>query len=123
MTRTMIATALALLLAAPLHAQDQAAVWRDFAMKIDVGSELTVRLRNGQKFRATLIGVRDDTVLVQPRTRVPVEVQPVPFQEIQSLERRREGGGIGPAKAAAIGVASGVAGFLATLLIVMAAVD
>jgi hypothetical protein len=83
---------------------------------------LTVRLQNGQRFRATLIAVRDDAVLLQPRTRVPVPVQAVPYDEIATLERR-ESGGIGAGKAAAIGVASGAGAFVVILLILMAAFD
>jgi hypothetical protein len=100
----------------------QADIWRTFAAQVDVGSELTVRLRDGQRFRATLIAVRDDAVLLQPRTRVPVPVQPVPYEDISTLERR-ESRGIGAGKAAAIGVASGAGAFVAILLILMAAFD
>jgi hypothetical protein len=49
-------------------------------------------------------------------------VQPVPYESIVSMERVRNGG-IGPGKAAAIGVVTGVASFLATLLIFIAAID
>jgi len=103
-------------------AQSQAEIWKAFAAQVDAGTELTVRLRDGQRFRATLIAVRDDGVLLQPRTRVPVPVQPVPYEEIATLERR-ESRGIGAGKAAAIGVASGAAAFVAMLLILMAAFD
>ena len=120
--RIIVAALIALLLAMPAAAQDQGGVWREFAARVDVGSELTVRLRDGQRFRATLIAVRDDAMLVQPKTRVPVPVQPVPYDAIQSLERRREGG-IGPGKAAAIGVASGVGTFFALLLIALGTLD
>lgn len=97
-------------------------VWRDFASRIDIGSELIVRLDNGQRFRAALVAVRDDAVLVQPKTRVAVPVQPVPYDAILSLERPSEGG-MGAGKAAAIGVASGAGTFLAILLILLTAWD
>jgi hypothetical protein len=103
-------------------AQDQRDLWRAFVEKVEVGTELTVRLRDGQRFRATLIGTRDDAVMLQPKTRVPVPVQPVPYDAIVSLERRGEGG-MGAARAAAIGVASGAATFLGILLILLATVD
>ena len=103
-------------------AQAQADTWRAFAMKLDVGIELTIRLRDGQRFRATFVGAPEEALLVQPKTRVPVPVQPVPYNAILSIERRSEGG-IGAGKAAAIGVASGVAGFLAVLLIIASSLD
>ena len=97
-------------------------VWRQFAAKIDIGSELIVRLHNGQRFRAALVAVQDDALLLQPKTRVAVPVQPVPYEAVLSLERPSEGG-MGAGKAAAIGVASGAGTFLAILLILMAALD
>ena len=93
-------------------------VWKTFASRIDVGVQLNVRLRNGQKFRATLIDAREDVLLLQPRTRVPVPVQPVAYDAILALEQVK--GGMGAGKAAAIGVATGVGAFFATMLIILA---
>jgi hypothetical protein len=114
--------ALALVLPAGVRCQVTPDVWRGFVEKIDIGTELTVRLEDGARFRAVLVGVRPDAVLLQPRTRVPVPVQPVPYDAIVSLERRQNGG-IGAAKAAAIGVASGVGAFFATMLIIFVVVN
>ena len=69
----------------------------------------------------TLIGVRDDGVLLQPKTRLAVPVQVVPYAAIASLERR-QGGGMGAAKAAAIGVAAGAGAFFTMLFITLAIV-
>jgi hypothetical protein len=102
-------------------AQAQPDVWKTFASRIDVGVQLNVRLRNGQKFRATLIDAREDVLLLQPRTRVPVPVQPVAYETIVSLEQVK--GGTGAGKAAAIGVATGVGGFFLTMLVILAAVS
>ena len=104
-----------------LSAQAQPEVWKTFASRIDVGAQLNVRLRNGQKFRATLIDAREDAVLLQPKTRVPVPVQPVTYDAIVSLEQVK-GGGVGAGKAAAIGVAAGVGAFFGTMLVILAAV-
>ena len=116
--------ALAALLAQPAAsgAQTQADLWRVFVEKLDIGTELIVRLHDGQRFRATLVGTREDAVLLQPRTRVPVPVQPVPYAAVLSLERRSEGG-MSAGKAAAIGVATGAGTFFAILLILLATVD
>ena len=111
----------ALVLPGGASAQVPDNVWRNVATKIDVGTEINVRLRNGQRFRATLVEARDESLLLQPRTRVPVPVQEVSYIDILSMERRTKGG-IGPGKAAAIGVASGVGGFFAILAIMVAAV-
>ena len=122
--RQVLALVLTVALAAPgaAAAQVPADVWRSFAEQVDVGTELNVRLRDGQRFRAVLIGTQDSGVLLQPKTRVPVPVQVVPYDAIAALERR-EGGGVGAAKAAAIGVAAGVGAFFAMVLIFVAALD
>ena len=119
--KPLVALLLALTaLPASAHAQVSSDVWRGFAEKIDVGSELTVRLQDGTRFRAMLVGVRDDAVLLQPKTRIAVPVKAVPYSAIASLERRKAGG-VGAGKAAAIGVASGVGTFFAMMLILVAA--
>lgn len=123
MTRVIAAVvALALAASTPVGAQATADVWRAFVEKVDVGTQLNVRLNDGTRFRAVLVGVRPDAVLLQPRTRVPVPVQPVPYDAILSLERRKDGG-IGAGKAAAIGVATGVGAFFGMMLILVAAVS
>jgi hypothetical protein len=110
---------LALLAPGVVGAQVPVDVWRTFAERMEVGVVLNVRLRSGQKFRATLIDARDDVVLLQPKTRIPVPVQPVPYGEIASLERAK--GGIGAGKAVGIGVASGVGAFFGVLMLLFAA--
>ena len=111
-------------LAAPgaAFAQVRDDVWRGMAAKIDVGTEVNVRLKSGERFRATLVEARDDALLLQPRTRVPVAVQAVPYAEIASLERRTNGGS-SAAKAVGIGVASGVGVFFAIVAILAATLD
>lgn len=111
-----------LALPAAASAQAQGDIWRAFAEKLDVGTEVNVRLRGGERFKASLVAVQDDAVLLQPKTRVPVPVQPVPYDAILSLEQRREGG-MGAGKAAAIGIASGAATFIALLLILASTLD
>lgn len=124
-TRNFIAAliAMALMLPGPALAQQATGdVWRTFAQKLDTGSEVTVRLQNGQRFRATLIEARSDALVLQPRTRRPVPVQPVAYEAITSLERyENRGGGVG--KAIAIGAAVGAGAFLAILAILAATLD
>jgi len=94
-------------------AQTAPDVWRSFAERLDVGTELTVRLNDGRSFRATLVGVRTDAMLLQPKTRIPVAIQSVPYEEIVRLERAKPATGAG--KAVAIGVATGVGTFFGIL--------
>lgn len=95
-------------------------VWRNFARRVDLGTELTVQLSDGQRVRATLVGVEDDAVLLQPRTRIAVPVQAVRYDDIVRMEPRKNGHGTG--KAVAIGVATGVGTFFGIMLLLFAAV-
>ena len=114
----------ALLLPRTVTAQGGATadVWRDFAKQIAVGSELRVRLSNGQKFNATLVSATDEAMLLQPKTRQPVGVQRVPYGDVESLERRKDGGG-GVGKAVAIGAAVGAGALLGLLAFIAVAMD
>ena len=102
-------------------AQTSSEIWRDFAEQVEVGSELTVRLNDGRHFKATLVGVRDDAMLIQPKTRVPVPIQTVPYDDVLRLERTKPG--IGAGKAIAIGAATGVGAFFGILAVMLGVVS
>jgi hypothetical protein len=122
--RPLIIVVIIFLAVGPAAAQgaETAELWRAFSEKIEVGSAVKVRLHNGQKFTATLVQARSDALLLQPKTRVVVPVQPVPYESIASMERVRSGG-VGAGKAAAIGALTGVGAFLGTMLIFIAAIS
>jgi hypothetical protein len=96
-------------------------IWRNFAQRVDVGTELTVQLNDGRRVRATLVGVQDEAVLLQPKTRIAVPVQAVRYDEIVRMEPRKSGNGAG--KAVAIGVATGVGTFFGIMALAFAAAD
>ena len=101
-------------------AQTSSDIWKSFAERVDVGTELNVRLNDGQRFRATLVAVQTDAMLLLPKTRVPVPIQAVPYVDVARIERTKSG--IGAGKAVAIGVATGVGAFFGILAIMLAAV-
>ena len=101
-------------------AQAHPEIWREVASRIDPGTEVNVRLQDGKKIRATLLEARQDAVLLQPKTRVPVPIQEVPYAAISTLERHAPGGSA-TAKAVGIGIASGVGAFFAIMGILIAA--
>jgi hypothetical protein len=100
----------------PTNARD---VWRNFARRVELGTELNVQLSDGHRVRATLVGVADDAVLLQPKTRIAVPVQAVRYDDIVRMEPRKNGHGTG--KAVAIGVATGVGTFFGIMLLLLAA--
>lgn len=120
-TRVLPATFLiALVSLQTIMAQTTTDVWRSFAERIPVGTELNVRLNGGQRFRATLVSTQHDVVLLQPKTRIPVPVQAVSYDSILRIEPRTAGHGVG--KAVAIGVATGVGTFFGVMALLVAAV-
>ena len=120
--KTVIAILVVLTTVQPLAASAQVPqsgpVWRTFAETVEPGTRIRVRLQDGRRLSATLIQVTDEALLIQPRTRVPVPVQPLPYDAIASLEREAPGMSVG--KAAAIGVGAGVATFFGVFLIMLA---
>lgn len=112
---------IALLATQSLNAQTATDIWRSFAERVDVGTELNVRLKDGRRLRATLVGTRADAMLIQPKTRVPVPIQEVPYDDVLLLERTKPGMGAG--KAVAIGVVAGVGAFFGILAILVGATD
>ena len=119
---TFLVVLIVLLGAPDLLAQPAAVsadIWRAFVEKLHVGSTLNVRLKDGTRVKATLLQVSPDAMTIQPRTRIPVDPQAVPYTAIESLDvDRRDGIGVG--KAIGIGVASAAGAFLGLMLIAFA---
>jgi hypothetical protein len=115
---TVLLTAALIVPAPAMGAQDATGAWRTVAAAIDPGREVHVRLESGQRFRATLVEARENGVLLQPKTRVPVPVQEVRYADIVSLEQHKNGNA---GRVIAIGVATGAGVFLAILGILAAA--
>jgi len=126
MRTAIILTLLLSLVSYPALAQTpapaQGDVWRVFTERLDVGSRIKVRMRDGQRVTATLIQASPDALLVQPRTRRPVPVQRVSYDDIASIERDDQRG-ISGGKAVAIGVGSGAGAFFGILLLLIATLD
>jgi S1-C subfamily serine protease len=118
----MTTTALIVLLAThSVAGQTSSEIWRSFAEQVEVGTELNVRLNDGRHFKATLVGLRDNAMLMQPKTRVPVQIQAVPYDDVVRLERTKSGMGAG--KAIAIGAATGVGAFFGILALMVSVVS
>jgi hypothetical protein len=101
-------------------AQTAPEVWRNFLQRVKIGSELNVRLNDGRRIRATLVDVREDAVLLQRKTRIPVAIEAVPYDAIVRIEPRKAGQS--PAKAIAIGAATGVGVFFGIMALLFAVV-
>ena len=121
---TVIVALLAMLAtrAAAGQTTDPALAWRQMATTIPSGSEVRLHLKNGQRFVAVLLRADDLTVLMQPKTRLPVPPQTVAYTDLLSVQVRTPGD-MNAAKVIGIGVAAGGAAFLGFLLMIIAASD
>jgi len=100
------------LLASPLAAAGRQGpapeLWKAFAAKLPAGAAVTVRMANGERFKAALLVVTDEGITVQRKTRVPVPPQFVRFADMTSLEvDSRKGASVLRAVAVGAAVAAG----------------
>jgi hypothetical protein len=92
--------------------------WLKYTGKLPVGSTIRVRTSDGKRLTAVLAVVDETGIIVEPKTRVPESPRHISFDQLRQVELKQNGMGAG--KAAAIGVATGVASFLGILLVVFA---
>ena len=120
MRRIISLAVLVAFIAGPAAADAQSTdYWSKYAAKLPIGSTVRVRTADGRRFTAVLAIVDDTGITVAPKTRRPEAPRHIPFDQLTQLELRLEGDG-SVAKAAAIGVASGVGAFFGMLLILFA---
>lgn len=119
----LLVWALVVSVAAPARGQavdvSSPGLWRTFAERVAPGTSLDVRLRSGQRFKATLLQVSPDAMTVQPKTRAAVPPQRVAFADISTLEvDTAKGASLG--KAVAIGAAVAAGAWLALMALAFA---
>lgn len=96
--------------AAPLGAQERAmetAAWQSMAATLQPGTFVEVRLKDGAHFKGTLMQRSGDSVVVKPRTRVPVPAREIPFTDLESIDVAKKG--MSPGMKVLIGVGSSIA--------------
>ena len=120
MFRTIALAAVLMVVALPAFAQ-QPEMWRRLAAGVEPGSVIKVRLTDGRSFHAVLVEARGEDMMIEPKTRIPVPVQPVRYADVTAMERVQKNGGVTAGKAAAIGIASGIGAFFGVLLFTLAA--
>lgn len=94
--------------------------WRSLAEKLEGGTAIDVRLRDGQHFKATFIAAHDDGVALQRKARIPVAIETVAYDTIASLSRvepaSMSGGKIAGIVMGSVGAVFGVLFALAALM-------
>ena len=119
-TRIVVAATLMALLAAPLGAQDrarEAEAWRSLIATLQPGTLIEIRMKNGARFKATLMERAGDRLTVKPRTRVPVPARELAIADVEAIEITRAG--MSPAKKTliGIGVSVGVMALLGAVIV------
>jgi hypothetical protein len=112
-TRAVIPVLIVLLAAAPAmgrQSANQSELWRTFAERLEPGALVTVRLKDGSRFKAHLIKVSAEALDVKPKTRIPVPVRAVPLDTIESIQPEKQG--MSPGAKVALGVGLGLASAL-----------
>lgn len=67
------------------------AQWRALVQSLEPAALVQVRLTNGQTVKGTIVSVGDDVVTVSVRTRIPVPPRLIPYVDVASLDRARDG--------------------------------
>lgn len=109
-TRFVASMLMIVLAAAPLCAQERAmetAAWQSMAATLQPGTFVEVRLKDGARFKGTLMQRSGDRVVVKPRTRVPVPAREIPFADLESIEVAKQG--MSPGMKVLIGVGASLA--------------
>jgi hypothetical protein len=94
----------------------------EYVQKLTPGSAVRVERTAGGSLRGTLIRATDRSVVVQPRTRIPVPPVDVPLTDVLSVTPESPRGP-NIAKAIAAGAAAGAGAALAVFLIILTAYD
>jgi hypothetical protein len=95
--------------------------WMAYAGKLPIGSTVQVRTTDGKRITAVLAIVDQSGITLQSRTRIPEPPRHVPYESLDQLSLKENGGGVG--KAIAIGAAVGAGSFLGLVALLAAAWD
>ena len=111
------------LLAAPAAAQDRSALWRSLAQSLTPGVRVELDLANGTHVLGTLLATSNDSLVVNPRTRIPVAPWTIDYTEIASLDVKPGRDGMSPGVKVLIGGGVAAAVFLVTGFLILLASD
>jgi hypothetical protein len=96
--------------------------WYSYAEKLPIGATVRVRTIDGKRHTAVLAVVDRDGITVERKSRVPEPARRFPYDQIQQLELKTNGGA-SMAKAAAVGAAIGAGTFVGLLALLAASWD
>ncbi len=107
-------------LSAGQPASDEAGKWHAAIERMEPAALVSIRLKDGTRFKATVLSAQDQTFTIVPRTRIPVPPRELRYDEIASLERTSVG--MSPGKKVLISVATGAGAMLVLAAIAIASI-
>lgn len=93
----------------------------DYVQRLPPGTLVRVNRAQGHSVRGTLMKATDQSVFVQPKTRLPEAVVEIPVDEIVAVTPETPSSGVG--RAIGVGAAAGAAATIGVLLILFALVS
>ena len=91
----------------------------EYIQKLPPGTEVRIGRANGHAVKGTLIKGTDDSIFVQPKTRIAEPVVEIPMSDVVQVTLERHGGN-SVGRAIGAGAAAGAAATLAIFLIMFA---
>lgn len=92
----------------------------EYVQKLPVGTEVRVARSSGHSLRGTLIKGTDQSIFIQPKTRIPEPLVEIPLSDVLQVVPERRGGGSNIGRAIGAGAAAGAAATLAIFLVLFA---
>jgi hypothetical protein len=122
-TLTVAAVIAALLASSRSSAQQtaphEADMWRTLVAGLKPAALVSVRLKDGARFKGTVLRVDGDLFAVKPLTRIPVPAREVRFEDVAAL--RPEKPSMSPGKKVLLGVGIGAAVYVLSAALLIAA--
>jgi hypothetical protein len=104
----------------PARAQDTQD-WQRIVAALSTGTRLELQLEDGTRVQGTLLLGEADTLVLSPRTRIPVAPWRIAYSEIRSIDVKRDGA-LSPGSKVLIGIGAGAGVAFLTLLILVATI-
>jgi len=115
----LLTVALATTSVAAQQSADEARGWRALAGTLEPAAMVSIRLKDGKHIVGTILDHSDDSLVLKPRTRIPVAARAIAFSDIESIERKKTG--MSPGAKVLIGVGVGIGALMFGVLLAFVA--
>jgi hypothetical protein len=98
---------------------DEARAWRTLIASLPPAAIVSISLKDGKHIVGTILDHSNDSLVLKPRTRVPVALRAIAYTDIESIERKKPG--MSPGAKVLIGVGVGIGAVMFGVLLAFAA--